>query len=102
MRITLFQRAVLVKYAKLIFGNNSHVFLFGSRIDDNKKGGDIDVLIKTEQKNEIINNLFEKKIEYLISVKKIIGDRKIDLLLDSGLSSKKKFINEIYENCIAL
>ncbi len=31
------------------FSNNVEIFLFGSRVDDNKKGGDIDLYILTER-----------------------------------------------------
>ena len=54
------------------------VILFGSRVDDTKKGGDIDLYIETPDCN------FSKKIDFLVLVKQYIGDQKIDVILDEG------------------
>jgi len=56
---------------------NGKIYLFGSRVDDSKKGGDIDLYIQTESKN---NNL-KKKIDFLILLKNKIGEQKIDVIL---------------------
>jgi len=75
----------------LIFGANALVTLFGSRIDDSKKGGDIDLLIKC---NETISRdeLYALKLKFLVQLKKRIGDQKIDVLIDGGQQSNPIFI----------
>ena len=65
-----------------VFGAKAKVFLFGSRIDDSKKGGDIDLLIVTEPISGV--NHFERKLNFLVELKKQIGDQKIDVLVDYG------------------
>lgn len=54
------------------------IYLFGSRIDDTKKGGDIDLYLEIEDKT----NLFEKKIKFLAKLKIKIGDQKIDVVFN--------------------
>lgn len=50
-------------------------YLFGSRVDDSKRGGDIDILVISD----IITS--SKKLDLLIELKNEIGDQKIDLLI---------------------
>lgn len=47
MRLTSEQIAVIRKIAADTFGQQARVWLFGSRIDDNASGGDVDLLIET-------------------------------------------------------
>ena len=65
------------KYFIQIF-KNGEIYLFGSRIDDSKKGGDIDLYLVVE--NPI--NLFEKKIKFLARLKRELGEQKIDIVFN--------------------
>jgi predicted nucleotidyltransferase len=73
-----------------VFGDNAFVTLFGSRIDDSKRGGDIDLFIKC---NKTISReeLYQLKIKFLIQLKKRIGDQKIDVLIDGGQQNNTIF-----------
>jgi len=62
-----------------IFEHGS-IFLFGSRLDDNQKGGDIDLYIVPA----VMGELALKKINFLVSLKKSIGEQKIDVVIDRG------------------
>jgi len=57
--------------------NSGNIYLFGSRVDDNLRGGDIDLYIDV-QKSDDLNR---KKIEFLIDLKSRIGDQKIDVVI---------------------
>lgn len=74
---------------KELFGENSKVYLFGSRANDNKKGGDIDIYIETNQKT----NIFEKKIEMLKLLHDYLGEQKIDIVINNHTT--QKYIYEI-------
>ena len=52
------------------------IYLFGSRVDDTKKGGDIDLYIVTQDSDKV-----RKKINFLTQLKNLIGEQKIDVVL---------------------
>ncbi len=58
-------------------GNAAELYLYGSRVDDTKKGGDIDLFIKTS--SEVASVLNAKKHLILAEMKTRIDDQKIDL-----------------------
>ena len=77
MRLSLSEIKIIVQLKNKYFGETSKIFLFGSRVDDSKKGGDIDLyLIPNNQEN-----ITSKKIDFLVNLKNIIGEQKIDLIL---------------------
>ena len=53
MRLTQNQIQAIKQTADAVLGENSRVILFGSRTDDAKKGGDIDLLFET---NHAVSN----------------------------------------------
>ena len=66
-----------------VFGENATVILFGSRTEDGKRGGDIDLLI-TCNKTIAGDDLYQLKLKFLVQLKKRIGDQKIDVIIDGG------------------
>ncbi len=60
------------------FFKEGDVYLFGSRVDDKKKGGDIDLYFVLKDHH----NLFEKKIKFLSRVKRELGEQKIDIIFN--------------------
>jgi len=89
MRLKLEHIDFIKQTAKNIFGEDSKIYLFGSRIHDNKRGGDIDIYIETNQKT----NIFEKKIEMLKLLHDFLGEQKIDIVINNY--STQKYIYEI-------
>lgn len=78
MRLSPAYRNSIKTAAHKIFGENTQVFLFGSRVDDTKKGGDIDLFIVTDNKND----LFQKKILFLAKLKSLLEEQKIDVVFN--------------------
>ena len=62
-----------------VFGRGE-LYLFGSRVDDNRRGGDIDLYVAADSKDQ----LGEKRIEFITRIKQRIGDQRIDLVMDRG------------------
>ena len=56
------------------------IWLFGSRVDDSKKGGDIDFYIETHYDDSL--KAVEGQIKFLRDLKIKIGDQKIDVVLN--------------------
>ena len=54
------------------------IYLFGSRLDDKKRGGDIDLYLVVKDKS----NLFRKKLKFLAKIKKELGEQKIDVVFN--------------------
>lgn len=66
-----------INYAVQNSFGNVNVYLFGSRVDDTKKGGDIDIAIESNLSREDFRKTKVKLISYLI----ISGfDFKIDIV----------------------
>ncbi len=76
MRLTEFEAKAVITHTKKIFGNKAQVFLFGSRTDDSKKGGDIDLYIIPENTDD----LYSKKINFLVALEESIGKQKVDII----------------------
>lgn len=78
MRITPLERQVIKEEAVRAFGEDAKVFLFGSRADDAKRGGDIDLYIEVKDKKD----LFAKEIRFLSKVKQRTEDQRIDVVFN--------------------
>jgi predicted nucleotidyltransferase len=69
---------------KNYFGDNAKVYLFGSRANDKKRGGDIDLYIETRLKKNIV----QRKIKMLGKLHEILGEQKIDIVINTFRSDK--------------
>jgi predicted nucleotidyltransferase len=75
--------------------SNAKLYLFGSRIDDTKKGGDIDLLVVSDK-------LSKKDLRYLrIEFFKYFGEQKLDIILDNG-KFQNPFIKYILPKAVLL
>ncbi|MCL2688388.1 MAG: nucleotidyltransferase domain-containing protein [Chitinispirillia bacterium] len=79
MRISNHERNAIVKSVKDA-DETAKVWLFGSRADNTKKGGDIDIAILSDK----INRIQKFYIRYAIEEK--IGLQKIDIVVSKDLT----------------
>ena len=78
MRLTKQQQETIVKAVNEIFGTDAEIWLFGSRVDDSLRGGDIDLYIESghddpSERLELENRLFVK-------LQRALGERRIDIV----------------------
>lgn len=69
------EQLVFIKQIIKGFAPDAKVYVFGSRLDDNKRGGDIDILILTP---ELLS--FEQQAAIRIDFAKKFGEQKLDLV----------------------
>lgn len=78
MRLSKYEHEKIKEIFIKIF-NHGSLYLFGSRVDDSKKGGDIDLYVIPENYQDKFSS---KKMLFLLELKKLIGEQKIDLVID--------------------
>jgi len=76
MRLNDLEQNSIKKAFKDVF-KHGEIYLFGSRVNDNKRGGDIDLYIIPQIKE----NLREKKSLFLSKLYEYIGEQKIDIII---------------------
>lgn len=81
MRLTNYEHQHIKQVFEQVFGQGE-IYLFGSRVDDTKKGGDIDLFVESDDTTD----WFAKKIRFLALLKRGIGDQKIDVVLSEDSS----------------
>jgi uncharacterized protein len=70
----------------------ARVCLFGSRVFDSKKGGDIDILIFSDCLT------YDHKISIIKLLQRTLGERKIDIL--SVTDAHDPFVESVMEECV--
>ncbi len=81
MRVTTEQIKIFNVHARNCFGKDAVFWLFGSRVDDSKKGGDYDFFIETNLNDA--DKVIERKIKLLVELQGTaqFEDEKIDLVV---------------------
>jgi len=76
VRLSDFEIKTIKETAREVFGGGAKVYIFGSRTDTKRKGGDIDIFIKTEREVTL-----DQKLTFLARLELKGIERKIDLLV---------------------
>lgn len=85
MRLSQYKQHFIKTFWKESFPN-SKVYLFGSRTDDAKKGGDIDLLILNDEKIDLAI-----KIDFLGKFWEEFGEQKVDVVTYTFNDNSKPF-----------
>jgi uncharacterized protein len=81
MRLTSPQVAAIKEAAAEVFGDQTQVWLFGSRVDDAKRGGDIDLLVRPGVTSG--DHALDNKLRFLAALERRMGERKIDVVVET-------------------
>lgn len=95
MRLSTDQIQAIRQAATVAFGQGTAVWLFGSRVDDAKKGGDIDLLVCPQAATASHtadsakpHQAFMQKINMLKLLERTLGERKIDIVVEQPQDSR--------------
>ncbi|MDD5228622.1 MAG: nucleotidyltransferase domain-containing protein [Methylococcales bacterium] len=78
MRLTEKQQTIIRAACEQHFSDGK-CWLFGSRVDDNKRGGDIDLYIETSEAD--VTNVVNAKLAFLVTLTRQLGEQKIDVVV---------------------
>jgi len=78
MRLTEKQINTIKQLVSTHFNANTKVVLFGSRVDDTARGGDIDLYIET---NSSSKQVLEAKLALYAGLQKALGEQRIDIVV---------------------
>ncbi|MCX7760122.1 MAG: nucleotidyltransferase domain-containing protein [Hydrogenothermaceae bacterium] len=81
--------AIIKTTAKEIFGEDIKIYIFGSRANLNKKGGDIDIYIESPKEVSL-----QEKVKFLAKLELRGIERKVDLVIKTPQSPKKSIFQE--------
>lgn len=81
LRLTDFEIQSIKDVFKTHFTPHDHLWVFGSRVNPQKRGGDLDLYIETIL--DSLDKIVEKKIQFLVDVKMKIGDQRIDVVINN-------------------
>lgn len=80
MRLSKDQRQQIVSVIQAVLGGDAVVTLFGSRADDQAKGGDIDLLVETTKR---LANVADIRATIAAKLYLALRGRKVDVLLSA-------------------
>ncbi|MDI6793254.1 MAG: nucleotidyltransferase domain-containing protein [bacterium] len=93
MRLKEKEKQVIIQAVKSI-DPKARLYLFGSRVDDSRKGGDIDLLVFSDKMT------YGDKLKVKKSIFTALEDQKIDLFVSKD--ADKPFVNMALEQGVRL
>ncbi|PCH53403.1 MAG: hypothetical protein COC22_02870 [Flavobacteriaceae bacterium] len=76
MRLEQQDAAAIKRLLTNTLGQDTKVWLFGSRVDDDKRGGDIDLYVEAKQPCPLAT-----KLQLMTQIQKLVDMRKVDLVI---------------------
>lgn len=99
MRLSQRERSAIRSAVTARFGPDARVFLFGSRTDDTRRGGDIDVYVETDLPPEPAGRA---RIMAIVDIQRSLGERKIDMVISPFIETDSLIRREIDLHAVPL
>jgi uncharacterized protein len=96
MRLTPIEVNIIRSTAKVVY-KDAKIWLFGSRVDDRKKGGDIDLFVDTTRTSTL-----KDKLRFLVLLEKKGILRKVDLIVKNPDSEHRSIFDTAIKSGILL
>ncbi|MDC7221295.1 MAG: nucleotidyltransferase domain-containing protein [Spirochaetales bacterium] len=97
MRLSEEERNIIKSTLYQSLGKNMDIYLFGSRVDDSRKGGDIDLFVKA---GKLISLKDKLKVLTLLEMRGI--ERKVDLIIENPQNVNSPVVKEAMSKGILL
>ena len=96
------KEAIVSCFNQRLQGSEAKLYLFGSRTDDQKKGGDIDLLVLVSNEN-LVQEIKAKKAKLIYDIQGLIGEQHIDLTVSTFEKSENDvFLGEVLPTAVLL
>jgi hypothetical protein len=99
MRLSEHDVWVIKDAIKRRFGQEAEVFLFGSRVDDSRRGGDIHLYVGTSLAAHEANRA---KLLAMSDIQLDLGDQKIDMVVSPFVHEGDLVMQEIHREAVPL
>ncbi len=96
MRLSSTEQGIIISTVRK-FSPDASIYLFGSRVDDTKRGGDIDLFLSTSHPVSL-----EEKISMLTQFERRGIERKVDLVIQSPDQDQPTIYEEVVQKGIQL
>jgi len=93
MRLTSQEIQIIKSAVYEVMGDNACVWLFGSRVDDNKRGGDIDLFIEVDLAEA--RDRIQKKSQLWTKLQFQLGEQRIDIVIAEPQLKEHRLIEQI-------
>ncbi len=80
MRLTETRKNIIKSQVAVCFGSQARIWLFGSRVDDQMHGGDIDLYIETRLSKA---EAFQQEQQLYAALQRELGEQRIDIVTHS-------------------
>ena len=99
MRLSEEAKNIIIAAVFRHFSQAEKLILFGSRADDSKRGGNINILVQIPVFTVVA---FEEKLQTVAALQLKLGEQRIDLLTTSGIDDERLIVQNAYRQGVVL